>query len=191
MELERWCGAYEAGGARFLLVPRGCFLYATGDRVGLALPGGGRLVVVWGPENKTEIGAYAVSGGEVVGLWVPPGADQGDYSACGVERSVVEGESGRITSAFAIDKSAYAGRAVWVPRGPAIAGGKAGGDALGAGGRVVRVVRGGLWGCGVLNVLLRAGEVVLLSGGRVERGSGDGFGGEGFGGANQGAGLKV
>jgi len=124
VELERWCGAYEAGGARFLLVPRGCFLYATGDRVGLALPGGGRLVVVRGPENETEIGAYAVSGGEVVGLWVPPGADQGDYSACGVERSVVEGESGRITSAFAIDKSGYAGRAVWVPRGPAMAGGK-------------------------------------------------------------------
>jgi hypothetical protein len=114
--LDRLCGSYRVEGDtgihRFELVRRGTFLHAAGDRVGLALPWENRLVVVFGPLNKTEIGAYRVGkDASVLGMWVPPGADQADFSACGVELSNADDKGiWRITSAYAIDKSPYAGK---------------------------------------------------------------------------------
>lgn len=113
--IESVVGSYRVetpeGTIAFSLERRGTFLHAVGDRVGLALPWGGRLVVVFGPLNKTEIGAYLVTPRQVTGLWVPPGADQPDYSACGLELST-PGTDGmwRISKAYAIDKSVYAGK---------------------------------------------------------------------------------
>lgn len=102
-----------AAGGILSLVRKGTFLHAQGARVGLAMPWAGRLVIVWGPLNRTEIGAYEIKGASVTGLWVPPGADQADYSACGLELSDVDAKDPsiwRISRAYAIDKSAYAGK---------------------------------------------------------------------------------
>lgn len=77
-----------------------------------------RLVVAFGPLNKVEIGAYDISPSMVVGLWVPPGADQADYLACGVERSIPQADqSWKITEAIAIDQTPYSGSIYREPAG--------------------------------------------------------------------------
>lgn len=115
--LDSLVGGYraegEGGSVGFSLVRKGTFLHASGGRVGLALPWGKRLVVVFGPKDQVEIGAYKLEGKSITGLWVPPGADQGDFSACGVELSEVDATDAsiwRITRAKAIDGSEYAGK---------------------------------------------------------------------------------
>jgi hypothetical protein len=79
-------------------------------RYGLAMPFSGRLVMAFGVKDKVEIGAYQITGKNVVGTWVPPGAADVDFSNCGREESVIESPGVfKITQAYAVDKSAYTG----------------------------------------------------------------------------------
>lgn len=113
-DLDALAGDYTLpDGGVMTLARRGTFLHASGARVGLALPFAKRLVVCFGPLNQTEIGAYTVTPAEVRGLWVPPGADQADFSACGVEVSTpdqTDPSVWRISAAIAIDNTTYAGK---------------------------------------------------------------------------------
>jgi hypothetical protein len=128
--LDGLVGRYEVKGVegvegvgRVEMERRGAFLHLSGARVGLGIVFGKRLVVCFGPADKTEIGAYSVVGNKVLGLWVPPGADQADYSACGVEESNQGSDlAWRITRAVAIDGSAYAGKVVRTPLHGAVVG---------------------------------------------------------------------
>lgn len=135
MELERLTGQYALlsplDQGELHLVRRGAFLHVEGVRTGIAMPWAGRLVMAFGPLNKVEIGAYQIAPagvtagvaggvaegvGGVTGLWVPPGADQSDFSACGVERSIPQPDgTWKISHAYAIDKSEYAGHIHRIP----------------------------------------------------------------------------
>lgn len=101
----------------------GKFLHATadlgslGERYGLALPFAGRLVMVFGPKDKVEIGAYTLVGDQLAGLWVPPGAVDDDFSKCGNElsRRTAAPNSFEIQQAHSIDGSAYTGKVTTEP----------------------------------------------------------------------------
>lgn len=111
--LKSYEGVYHPPGSEspFRLTRQGAILHAANGRTGLAMPWAGRLVVVWGPPAKTEIGAYLITGGRVLGLWVPPEGPTGDgYDGCGRERSdLLPDGTWRIVDAVAIDGSSYQG----------------------------------------------------------------------------------
>lgn len=84
---------------------------AAGERHGLGMFVGNRLVISWGPKDKVEIGAYTRTGDTMEGLWVPPAARGDDLKICGREKSKrVAGDTYEITEAIAIDNSAYTGK---------------------------------------------------------------------------------
>jgi hypothetical protein len=117
-------------------VRRGAFLHFSGALEGIAMLWHGRLVLSFadaadasptgGPSvgMRVEIGAYEVGANTVRGLWVPPGADQPDHSACGIEESTLKPgahDTWQITRAVGIDGSEYAGQVHRRPTGPKIA----------------------------------------------------------------------
>src|SRR5438105_3503926 len=91
-EVQSFVGTYTIDGAegrgRLALVRRGAFLHAEANldsgqiRYGLAMPFADRLVMAIGPKDKVEIGAYAVAGDKMEGLWIPPGSTDDDFAKC-------------------------------------------------------------------------------------------------------------
>ena len=111
-------GQYRAAGESVVATPRAA-PSAAGERHGIGMIVGERLVISWGPKDKVEIGAYVIEDSQMTGTWVPPGARGSDMAICGREQSVQVGEGVyEIIAAKAIDGSAYTGRIHIAPLHP-------------------------------------------------------------------------